>query len=845
MIVNANITLSDDNEQKFSQLPTDQAQLIFDWQDIDDFWFRNQGSHGKKSTVQVNAMPFAEALEIQTISEPSYDHYLRLSLDTPTSLKQDDIILISFYARTTQPNTDGVGYIGVNLQRSSDPWTAHMDWPLAVETEWQRYYVPFSVQVRRGFGAEIIPSIPSGGDSKTFAVGEVRFGLKFGYKPQTIQIADLKGVNYGSDLPGEKLPYTSMKNTADAVILSKELSDTHSSSSWTPVILDNAKTGANYLPDFSYAGYHFGEDSPPDNDTGWQVLNVTDFGAVPNDGSDDTASIRNALTQAESINGPVILKFPAGKFEINEILFVKCNNLIMRGAGSNVNGTILKVEHPMAQMQKPPQILEQEQEIKQDNMKTDKGDYYSPFSWFGGVIWIEPSEQTPAEIITKVSGTSQRGSHTATVNSTDNLEVGQVVQIRWYDQDDDNSILPHIFNCEESNLPEGFGKSLSYPPQVRQIVTIESIDGNSVTFKEPINHDIRTEWKPQIRRVGFVKEVGLEGFKIEFPQSVYAGHHNEEGYNAVYMYRAINSWVRNVEIVNSDSGIIIDNSKNITIKNVVIRGRGGHYSLMARDSDQVLFRDFEITAGSLHTPSFNTYCRTSVYTHGKISDAQLDQHNGMNHQNLWDDLELDSWLGGLWVHGGSASDIPTHGAFNVAWNLRFNPQQNTPARANDILDGPSAYLVGLTSSAPLMFRYGPNAYFEGFNKLNIAIPSLYEYQLNLRTGSQAIAAKPAATTNPDGDNALEVLFFNQLPDALNAQITAFEWNLGTSTKPNGALISTEKQFKHIFPASGVYHVWLRVKSNNNWSDWEMVKIALEGVIQPQAPSAPTNLRIEQ
>ena len=729
-----------DNETKFNLLPKDSVKTVFDWKNINQFRFRNKGKHGSKIMVPVNSMPFTEALEIRTNTQPDHDHYLRLSLDTSVPLVQNDIILISFYARAVAPNNDGVGRIGFVMQRSDDPYTMHVKWLLIIGTQWQRYYIPFSVMVRRGFGTELSPAIPQGGDDKTFAAGEVRFGLKFGYMPQTIQIADLKGVNYGPDLPGEKLPYTSIGNKTGAITLSGSLSKpNYPNSLWSPLILSEAKAGKRFLPDFSFAGYRHGEKELPDNDTGRILLNVTDYGAVANDGKDDTSAIRLAISKATTFNVPVTLLFPAGRFKISEILFIRSANFIVHGAGMGSNGTVLEIDRPMQEMQKPLLILEEEQVIFNNNKKTGHGDYYSPFSWIGGVIWIDAGKRVPAEYLASVSGVSKRGDHVVTVNDVNKPIVEQVVQLRWYDNENGATIIPHIFSCAESELADGFGSAMYKSPQVRQIVTIKAIDGNKITFKEPLNHDIRKEWKVELRRVGFVKEVGFEGFKLEFPESKYAGHHTEQGYNGIYLRNAIHSWIRDVEIVNCDSGVIVTKSKNITIKNIKISGRGGHYSLMAENCDQVLFRDFELftdswTDGAIHNPSFNTACRTSVFTHGRINTARLDQHNGMNHQNLWDDLELSGILEGLWKHGGSSRARPTHAAFNTSWNLRFKARPRIPVRSNDITDGPSAYFIGLQSDTPLMFNYGPNAYIEGLNRPGIAIPSLYEYQLKQRIG---------------------------------------------------------------------------------------------------------------
>ncbi|MCI5123090.1 MAG: hypothetical protein D3925_01085 [Candidatus Electrothrix sp. AR5] len=191
--------------------------------------------------------------------------------------------------------------------------------------------------------------------------------------------------------------------------------------------------------------------------------------------------------------------------------------------------------------------------------------------------------------------------------------------------------------------------------------------------------------------------------------------------------------MKDVRITNSDSGIIIETSKNVTVQDVVIDGRGGHYALMTADSDQILFRDFQSYSRTCHDLSFNTAARTVVYTHGRVNAASFDQHNGMNHQNLMDDLDVFGEVRDLWVHGGSYSGRPTHGAFNTFWNLRFSPAGQVPVQGTSIEDGPNAYMIGLSSDAMLMFTYGPDAYTEGLGRRDLAVPSLYEYQLSRRT----------------------------------------------------------------------------------------------------------------
>src|SRR4051812_31875678 len=50
------------------------------------------------------------------------------------------------------------------------------------------------------------------------------------------------------------------------------------------------------LPDFSYAGYHAGEDALPD--VKGPVFDVTTYGAKPDDGQDDQDGIQKAVDAA-------------------------------------------------------------------------------------------------------------------------------------------------------------------------------------------------------------------------------------------------------------------------------------------------------------------------------------------------------------------------------------------------------------------------------------------------------------------------------------------------------------------------------------------------------------------
>lgn len=75
---------------------------------------------------------------------------------------------------------------------------------------------------------------------------------------------------------------------------------------------------------------------------GYGVISVATFGAVPDDGLDDTQAIRNAINAAIASNSPQIVQFQAGRYDLKVagssnfyIRLLNANNIILRGATIN------------------------------------------------------------------------------------------------------------------------------------------------------------------------------------------------------------------------------------------------------------------------------------------------------------------------------------------------------------------------------------------------------------------------------------------------------------------------------------------------------------------------------
>jgi hypothetical protein len=490
---------------------------------------------------------------------------------------------------------------------------------------------------------------------------------------------------------------------------------------WFPAILK--PTRRLYLPDFSYAGYRWGADLP-ESPRG-RELAVVDFGAVPDDGLDDTAAIREALDAAHRVDGSVVVRLPPGRLIVRDILWIRRSDLTLVGAGAG--RTRLAVPVPLAEMEQPA-VIERRQAYYEEADLRQSGELYSPYSWTGGVVWTQGPGVPPTEIAGLTGGA--RGSHVLVGRNVPDLAPGTVVQVRWCNaQCNRAGFLDHVFDRQAVRVGRRT-RDNSEGPIVTQEVTVSKVQPGRIEIVEELMHDIRPSWDVRLATMNYLTNVAIEGMTVEFPDTSYAGHLLEDGYNAFYLTDLLHSWVRDVEVVNADSGIIAQGCKNLTLQGIRVTGRGGHKTISIAGSIYVLVHDFELDAPSVHNPTFGTGARLSVYADGSLDEARLDQHQGLNHQNLFDDLRIEMRdIGRVFDHGGARHWRPTAGAFNTFWNIRVDFAGHSPIK---VADAPSARIVGLHGSGPIVLDYGPNAYIEGLNRARIAVPSLYEYQRSRR-----------------------------------------------------------------------------------------------------------------
>ena len=468
-------------------------------------------------------------------------------------------------------------------------------------------------------------------------------------------------------------------------------------------------SASSRLPDFSYAGYHCGESPLPDVAPG---VSVKKFGARGDGVTDDTQAFLDALAAVK--NGAI--EIPPGRYVITNILEIKRSGVVLRGAGTDK--TILFFPTPL-------------QTIKPDWSATTTGLKTSNYSWAGGFVWFKGNlgEHFLADIIAE----ARRGENTLNLATTENLRVGQRIEI--FEKDNaDNSLAAYLYSGDPGNTTNLLGSTVA-----SLVVRITKIDGKQIYFDRPLRFAMKLPWHPQIRSFKpTVSESGVENLRFEFPNTPYAGHFKEAGYNAVAFDGVADCWARNLLITNADSGIF-PNGCFCTIENVIFESIRkpdaalhctGHHGVNFAGEDN-LFTDFDFRTRFIHDISVDHCASGNVSADGKGIDVCFDHHNRAPSENLFTDIDAGAGTR-LWTCGGGAALGKHCAARGTFWNIRAaKPQKYPPAAFGPASMNFVALQTDLPSEKNLTGRW-----FEAIPPNQVVPQDIHAAQLAKRLGAK-------------------------------------------------------------------------------------------------------------
>jgi hypothetical protein len=511
-----------------------------------------------------------------------------------------------------------------------------------------------------------------------------------------------------------------------------------------------------FLPDFSYAGYANGERQPDTSD--FAVIDVSQHNIIANDGLDDSQALLKLLEKIANNNTPSILQFQPGRYIISSIIYFDRDNLVVRGAGSGKGGTEFYFPRPLIYVPDPPELKElRDYLVKLDKIQKEKANnIYLPFTqwaWSGGYFWtrkpgvrvkkyLDEYDQPVASLTKALAG--KQGEHWITVDSSKSIRQGQVIEVQWYNyQGETGPLLQELYHGKVNNIGSHHW-NFDNLALSRQQVEVTDIKGDKIRIKAPLLHSIKENWKVNIAPWEHLQQVGFEHFHMNFAYAERIAHHVEQGFNGIYLTRVYNSWIDDVKISNADSGVLMEEVANLSLSNMTTDGRKyAHYSVQMGGVHNVLVDNLRVENPVEHPLSFNTFATRSVYRNSEVLQKPvLDQHSGVNHQNLFDNIVVHVTLAPdqqqypLFAGGGAGYWKPSHAAYNSFYNIHvdFSNGQNLtkPLLLNGMKDGPLARILGVSGNILVAVEYGPDAYIEGINQYYQDVPSLYTWQLDNR-----------------------------------------------------------------------------------------------------------------
>ncbi len=173
-------------DDKFAALPA--GESVLGPQGIEEFAL--QGKGGAVSKVDVVGQSFAQAVRLVTRERPANAYSLQFSAKNVAAVKAGDVLLGVFWARAIEPlPVEGEAKTEFCFELRASPYTKSAVLPAMLSTEWRRFYVPGEAKV-------------------AVAPGEGGIRFRLGYDPQTIEVADVRLLNYGSRVKFADLPFT-------------------------------------------------------------------------------------------------------------------------------------------------------------------------------------------------------------------------------------------------------------------------------------------------------------------------------------------------------------------------------------------------------------------------------------------------------------------------------------------------------------------------------------------------------------------------------------------------------------------------------------------------------------
>jgi len=467
------------------------------------------------------------------------------------------------------------------------------------------------------------------------------------------------------------------------------------------------------LPNFSYAGYKYGEEPIPI--VKYKTFNVVDFGADKLGNKSSKQALIKAISAAEK-NGSGIVFFPKGRYLINtegddlETILVSKSNIVFRGEGDSVDGSVLFFDKDLP-AEDPTKLWTCPPSIKVNAKHRDK-------------------------FITKVIADARRESFSIEVSDASAIKSGDWVILKVKNN------APELIEYDLQPLvPEKEWVSiLNDGVIVNERHQVKSVKNNRVTFFEPIHYDVQSKHNWELYSYAHLDGVGFEYIKFEGNWKIPFVHHknaqHDGGWTILNLSRCVNSWVKDCSFENVSRAVVFSQSAYSTAFNNTILGNFGHSAISAGGgSTSILIAHNTDLAGMWHTFGVQggSTTGTVIWRCTYPDYTCFESHASQPRCTLFDNVEGGFFAG---RGGGARQNLPNHGRYLVLWNFK----ETDEAEENfEFWDTKTWYwkivppiIVGF-HGAGTTFKEQDVDIVESLGK-RVSPESLWESQLKLRLG---------------------------------------------------------------------------------------------------------------
>lgn len=556
--------------------------------------------------------------------------------------------------------------------------------------------------------------------------------------------------------------------------------DNYSATAWKNFI--NGKD--NVLLDYSYAGYNHGESAPLGAfSLGYKVFNVKERMTAKSmtarqaliDILEENNMVRTKNSSAINQNAKIVVYFPAGNYVLHneedntydatkqkDALDSKGNN-VSTGIEIYAGNFVIKGDGP----DKTRLIMET------PNLPTSVYNTGSSPILLTVKHTNSPNNENNSKKLASVTANAARGAFNITVDATSNIKSGSWVQLRLRSGNRDlvkSEIGPMTLNenWTIAKTPTYMDASDNYGVKITEFHQVKNVSGNSVTFYEPIMHDIDIAHNDvggwEIREYKYMENVGVEDLSFVGNALDNYSHHGDDAgvdkntygwqydgaYKPLVLSRVVNSWVRNVNFESVSEALSLAEAANCSAYNIRINGTRGHSAVRAQASSRIFIgkvRDESTGKDTKGNPCNGQFhgCGVSKPSIGTVlwdvtwgSDACFESHASQPRATL-----IDNCKGGLVYYraGGDENEVPNHLSDLTLWNMNVT---GTDSHAGNFSWWNNADLwwkiyppivIGLHgSSVTFATNNGKQLTYEESIGTAVTPASLYEAQLMKRLG---------------------------------------------------------------------------------------------------------------